>query len=97
MADYINLQKEEYTELQTKLTALHEDILESEEKIRTDILSLVKIDGGFYVDAISQKTDYLLQKINDGPMDQMSTCFDQTEKGLEGFLNQIVEIDTAYI
>lgn len=96
MADYVNLQQSEIDEVQTKLAALHNEILQSERAIRKTVLNLASMEGGFYIASISEKIGSLLDELNNGPVTQMSNCFMGTEEAVSAFVQGIVEIDTTF-
>ncbi len=94
MADYINLQQTEYSEFQTKLTTLHETVISTEEELRKKILEVSSLEGGFYVENISNKLEYLLTELQTGAITHLSTVFTGTEQAVVGFLQGIIEIDS---
>ena len=49
MANYVNVQKQEYAGLQAGLEAIHQKVLADEESVRTCIDGLMELEGGFYV------------------------------------------------
>ncbi|MDO4305128.1 MAG: hypothetical protein Q4D94_14580 [Bacillota bacterium] len=95
MAQYINMQQTEYDEIQTKLAAIHEEILTGEETIRNKIAELIQIEGGFYVEKISSNVDLLLSRMKEVSDAQLKTAFQNTEQAVEAFADVIIQIDTA--
>ena len=61
MANYVNVQKQEYAGLQAGLEAIHQKVLADEESVRTCIDGLMELEGGFYVGQISNKVQEILQ------------------------------------
>ncbi|MBD5474808.1 MAG: hypothetical protein HDR17_02315 [Lachnospiraceae bacterium] len=65
------MQQTEYDELQRKLTRLHDDILAGEQSIRKCIATLMTYEGGFYVQAISEKVIELLNEMETSAVSSM--------------------------
>lgn len=47
MANYVNVQKQEYADLQAGLEAIHQKVLADEESVRTCIDGLMELEGAF--------------------------------------------------
>lgn len=93
MAAYINMQQTEYDEIQTKLAALHEEILSNEAEIRELITELTQIEGGFYVNMISIKISSLLSQMRSGPMTRLASVFENTRQAVAAFADAVIQID----
>ena len=94
MADYINLQQTEYSDFQTKLTTLHQTVITAEAELRKKFLDVSSLDGGFYVENITNKLECLLSELQMGPVIQLSAVFAGTEQAVAGFLQGIIGIDS---
>ena len=70
MANYVNVQKQEYADLQAGLEAIHQKVLADEESVRTCIDGLMELEGGFYVGQISNKVQEIFQTVKG-----LSVCF----------------------
>lgn len=93
MAEYINMQQDEYDELQTRLNQVHEDILIGESEIRRDIMLLMQKDGGMYVQNISYKISNLLYQMQVNVAENMSDCFSLSEQATAHFINEVIQSD----
>ncbi len=93
MAQYMNMQQIEYDEIQTKLEALHEEILTGEETIRNKIMELTQIEGGFYVEQISANVINLLIYMNACVMSQIKDAFEAVDQGVGTFVNTVTGVD----
>ena len=93
MAEYINMQQDEYDELQTRLNQVHEDILIGESNIRRDIMLLMQKDGGMYVQNISYKISNLLYQMQVNVVENMSDCFRLSEQAIARFINEVIQSD----
>ena len=85
MADYINLQQAEYSEVQTNLKKLHETLINAEEDIRKKFLDLSSANGGFYVESVSEKIEYLLDELKTGPITQLNAVLTLSEQTITFF------------
>lgn len=94
MADYVNLQQTEFSDFQTELTTLHETVITAEAELRKKIIDVSSLEGGFYVENISNKLGCLLTELQTGPIIQLSTVFVGTEQSVAGFLQGIIGIDS---
>lgn len=92
MADYINMQQDEYDEIQVKLSLMHESILVGEREIRNAIHQLVKIDGGLYVQSISIKVASLLAQMGK-IMTNTNTLFEDSEKEIARHIQSVIHTD----
>lgn len=95
MAGIVNLQQSEYDTAITKLEALHQTAVESVMKISERIQELSEIEGGFYIEKISEKTSVLLNTLNTGICMPMQTNMQNTQTSMESFAEIIVNLDTA--
>lgn len=93
MANYINMQQMEYDDIQVKLKKIHEDVIADEEMIRNLISELTQIEGGFYIDMISNKISLLLTEMKSGPMAQLESAFSNTEQAVAAFVDAVTQID----
>ncbi len=93
MAEYINMQQDEYDDLQTRLNQVHEDILIGESNIRRDIMLLMQKDGGMYVQNISYKISNLLYQMRVNVAENMSDCFSLSEQAIACFINEVIQSD----
>lgn len=91
--DYVNLQQTEYDELQMKLVDIHERVTAAERVVREEIKALVAMEGGFYIEEISNKVRTLLAALEQGPVTQMINVFIASEKGIEAFIEAIKETE----
>lgn len=96
MADYVNLQQSEVDEVQTRLATLHQEILQNDAAIRETIMELASMEGGFYIESISEKINCLLEELKSGPIAQLETCFTGTEEAVSAYVQGIIGIDTAF-
>ncbi len=94
MAEYVNLQQAEFNDFQTQLATLHTTLITAEEALRTKFLDLSSLEGGFYVENISNKLECLLSELQMGPIIQLNTVFVGTEQAIAGFLQGIIGIDS---
>lgn len=94
MAEYVNLQQTEYSDFQTKLASLHETVLTAEAELRKKFLDLSSLEGGFYVENISNKLESLLTELQIGPIIQLNTVFVGTEQAVAVFLQGVIGIDS---
>ncbi|MGN1314265.1 MAG: hypothetical protein ACI4VG_04525 [Lachnospiraceae bacterium] len=92
---FINLQQAEYDEFQTRLANLHGELIISENSIRESIRMLSGIEGGFYVQDISFKIQYLLDCITEGPAALLGQVFGDSETAVDAFIQAIIETDTC--
>ena len=95
MAEYINMQQDEYDEIQTKLAALHEEILTGEREIRRDIHLLIENGGGMYVQKISAKVNMLLAQMGTAVTTDMADCFNLAEVSITDFVEAVIETDVV--
>lgn len=95
MAEYINMQQDEYDEIQTKLAALHKEIIAGEREIRRDIHLLIENGGGMYVQKISAKVNMLLAQIGAVVTTDMADCFDLAEVSITDFAEAVIETDVV--
>lgn len=95
MANYINMQQSEYDEVQQKLEALRSEIISGEADIRQRILELTEIEGGFYVEMISEKIGALLNELSWGAMRQRLRASADSKAAIEAFVDAIVQIDVV--
>ncbi|MBR5799868.1 MAG: hypothetical protein IKY23_07375 [Lachnospiraceae bacterium] len=93
MAEYINMQQEEYDALQRKLATLHEEIISADEAIRKRILALADMDGGFYISEVSRKIQTLMQSLEEGAITILKNSFNDSESTVSVFVNTIIGID----
>lgn len=93
MAEYINMQQIEYDEVQTSLAALHEEILTGEETIRNMVTELITIEGGFYLESVSEKLQTLLNYMAFYFIAQLKGAYDITDQGISTFVETIVGLD----
>lgn len=95
MADLINLQQSEYNPIQTQLKELHETALKRIRSISNEIRNLSQVDGGFYIDKLSNKVDFLLNVLESDILTLVETNFDSVEASISNFANIIANVDTA--
>ncbi|MDO4305163.1 MAG: hypothetical protein Q4D94_14765 [Bacillota bacterium] len=95
MAQYINMQQTEYDEIQTKLAAIHEEILTGEETIRNKIIELTQIEGGFYVALISTQVHSLLSTLEGYALEKIKESFEMTEQTISAFADAVIQIDVV--
>lgn len=93
MAEYINMQQIEYDEVQTSLAALHEEILTGEETIRNMVTELIMIEGGFYMETVSEKIQILLNYMAFYFIAQLQGVYDITDQGISTFVETMVGLD----
>lgn len=95
MADLVNLQQSEYDTVLTQLGELHETALQRIRAIVEDIRALSRLDGGFYIEQISEKTDLLLNALETDILTLVETNFTASETGMTDFADIILNVDTA--
>lgn len=95
MAGYINMQQPEYDDIQKSLKTIHENIIADEEKIRNLIIELTQIEGGFYINMISDKISRLMSEMKLGAIAQLESAFTNTEQAAEAFVNAVIQIDVV--
>lgn len=93
MAEYINMQQVEYDEVQTSLAALHEEILAGEETIREMVTELVMIEGGFYMETVSEKIRTLLEYMAFYFTAKLKEAYDITDQGISTFVETVIGVD----
>ncbi len=93
MAEYINMQQDEYDEIQTKLETLHEDIIREDEAIRKQIEALVDMEGGFHIGDISRKVQSLMLSLHTGPMIRLKDAFGNSESAISEYVSAVIQID----
>ena len=93
MAEYINMQQDEYDEIQMKLAAIHEEILAGEKEIRRDIHFLIESEGGMYVQKITSKVNMLLSRMGGVMTSDMAECFSMAEVSVTDFVEAVMETD----
>lgn len=93
MAEYINMQQDEYDELQTKLKTLHEDIISGDETIRKKIEELVDMEGGFYIGDISLKVKALMLSLHAGAMLKLKETFSDSESAISEYVSAVIQLD----
>lgn len=95
MAGIVNLQQSEYDTAITKMEALHQTAVDGVMKISGRIQELSEIEGGFYIEKISEKTSLLLDTLNTGICMPMQTNMENTQESMSSFAEIIVNLDTA--
>ena len=95
MADYVNLQQQEYDEIRSSLEKLHEEILGAEASVRSKVLQLTEMEGGFYIANISARVDALLGYLQGGPVNGMKAAFEHTLEAVDTFVETIVQTDVV--
>ena len=95
MAGIVNLQQSEYDTAITNMEALHQAAVDGVTKISSRIQELSEIEGGFYIEKISEKTSLLLDTLNTGICMTMQTNMENTQESMESFAEIIVNLDTA--
>lgn len=95
MAGIVNLQQSEYDTAIAKVQALHQTAVDSIVKISERIQELSEIEGGFYIEKISEKTGMLLNTLNTGICMPMQTNMQNVQQSMESFGEIIVNVDTA--
>lgn len=95
MAGIVNLQQSEYDTAIAKLAALHQTAVDGVMKISERIQELSEIEGGFYIEKISEKTSLLLNTLNTGICMPMQTNMENTQESMSSFAEIIVNLDTA--
>lgn len=93
MANYVNVQKQEYADLQAGLEAIHQKVLAYEESVRTCIDGLMELEGGFYVGQISNKVQEILQSFTTMVSIPLKTNFSNSERAISMFLDAIQNND----
>lgn len=95
MAGIINLQQSEYDTAIAKMEALHRTAVDGVMKISERIQELSEIEGGFYIEKISEKTSVLLNTLNTGICMPMQTNMENTQESMESFAEIITNVDSA--
>lgn len=95
MADIVNLQQSEYDSLITQLETVHGDAISKIEKISSDIRTLSSIDGGFYIDRISEKIATLLDTLDSGIKSPMVVNMQASCESMDDFATIITNIDSC--
>lgn len=95
MAGIVNLQQSEYDTAITNMEALHQAAVDGVTKISSRIQELSEIEGGFYIEKISEKTSLLLDTLNTGICMPMQTNMENTQESMSSFAEIIVNLDTA--
>lgn len=95
MANYINMQQDEYDAVQTSLEALHADILSGEAAIREKIAELVQMDGGFHVKEISEGIERLLLTMQWIMTVHITDTFTNTEEAIASYVDAVIQIDVV--
>lgn len=95
MAGIVNLQQSEYDTAIEKIGTINQSALEGIEKIASRIRELSEIEGGFYVEKISEKINILLNTINTGVCSPMASNMENTKVSMESFADMIVNVDSA--
>lgn len=95
MAGIVNLQQSEYDTALEKIESIHQATLEGIEKISSRIRELSEIEGGFYIEKISEKISALLNTLDTGVCAPMADNMDNTKVSMESFAEIIVNTDSA--
>lgn len=95
MADIVNLQQSEYDSLITQLETVHGDAISKIEKISSDIRTLSSIDGGFYIDQISEKIATLLDTLDSGIKNPMDMNMQASCESMSDFATIISNVDSC--
>ncbi len=93
MAEYINMQQTEYDEVQTSLATLHEEILTGEETIRNMVTELITIEGGFYLESVSEKLQTLLNYMAFYFIALLQGAYEITDQGISTFVETVIGVD----
>ncbi len=95
MAGIVNLQQSEYDTAIANIETLHQAVVDGVTKISSRIQELSEIEGGFYIEKISEKTSLLLDTLNTGICMPMQTNMENTQESMSSFAEIIVNLDTA--
>lgn len=95
MAGIVNLQQSEYDAAIEKIGTIHQSALEGITKISSRIRELSEIEGGFYIEKISEKISVLLNTLNTGVCTPMADNMENTKVSMESFGEIIVNVDSA--
>lgn len=93
MVDYINIQRKEYSDIQTQLGTIHKDIIKGESEIRRAIQLLVEYGGGMYVQSISMKVLNLLQQMDWVMALKIVNSFSLSEEKITDFATFMIDTD----
>ena len=93
MADFVNMQKEEYDAVLSKLIAVHKEETDSIDKIVRLLRSLCEKDGGFYVKNISGKINMMLNSVDSYILAVLDENFEASQLAMETFMVAIKETD----
>ena len=95
MAGIVNLQQSEYDTALTKMEALHQTAVDGIVQIADRIQALSEVEGGFYIEKISEKTRMLLETLNTGICMPLQENMDDTRQSMEDFAQIVSNVDTA--
>lgn len=94
MADYINLEQDEFNPLIEKLTAIHERELEEMRELSEKLRNLIEADSGFHAERISAYTLKMLDMIDQNILPVMEQKFELTETEVKTFIATVNNTDT---
>lgn len=95
MAGIVNLQQSEYDAAIEKIAAIHQSALEGIVRISSQIRELSEIEGGFYIEKISEKISVLLNTLDTGVCTPMADNMENTKVSMESFAEIIVNVDST--
>lgn len=95
MADLVNLQQTEYDTVMAQLEELHESALEKIKSLSREIRALSQVEGGFYIENISDKIDLLLDALEADILTLAETNFTSSVTGMSDFADIILNVDTV--
>lgn len=93
MAEYVNLQGAEYTQLLTQLKELHAEAVAHEEAVRNCLEELMQSEGGFYVKDISDSVLEVLDTMKTMVAAPARANFANSETAIQEFVDAIVNTD----
>ncbi|MCR5216097.1 MAG: hypothetical protein K6C69_04110 [Lachnospiraceae bacterium] len=93
MAGKIGYKDEEYEKLSNKLREVHQNNLDNIEELYKSISELNQVDGGFYVNQISENIIVVIDRLKE--LSQLLNDFyDGSEKVISSFSNSMKNNDT---
>lgn len=93
MVEILNMQQSEYDEIQVRMDALHQEILDGTQEIMIKISELCEIEGGFYIAQISSKIEMLLGCIKGQILEEFELYYETERIAVETLIASIRNID----